>query len=521
MESPIEDEIPQEARGRRGPRGTEMDLRAAAWLVAAGAAAAWAAVFAMLGLAAAPHLNCRHDCGPQPRGVGWTLGLCVLWLTVMSICGQLAMVPRQDPKTNYRRAAVAGFVVATLPAVVAVHWLRTGQFALSLAGPPALHQVWVAPPDRPSNMHGLGVWSDGSTVVRVRTDEAVAFDAASGEVEWTYRLPGEAALCSMSRGVSGDVGLIGYALDGQPCSTVVAVDLTSGKQLWQATRTAAARSGTGVYHDDMAVGGSVAVLRQPTSIVGLDAHTGKQLWQEPISERGCAVDEVAADPADTLVALDCGASGGRVLSLATPKGARQWESAPPFADAIQPNAEILSVEPAVVHFTEQGSRGENVVVSYDGSGARRAVIPVLGSDEDIDLGAGDDPDGFSGTPIPLTLIMGDDLITAAGSDDNGLPSWVSAYSLADGHRLWQASLSADDSGMVVAVVRDGAGVDVALDEADAPQVLRLDAATGSTISTFTATNTFPAFDTLLNLDGRFVFVNHDGSEAAPVFGASD
>ncbi|MFD0638262.1 PQQ-binding-like beta-propeller repeat protein [Catenulispora yoronensis] len=332
---------------------------------------------------------------------------------------------------------VAGMVLGTAPGLAGYHWLRTGEWKVSAAGPktpaaPAsLHKLWAASSDRPSNVRSEGHWAtqDGA-VVRVRTDKAIAYDAATGATRWTLSFPGEDALCSMSRDVADGVGLLSYAPDGQKCSGVVAVDMTTGKELWHTDRvTQDVAMGSGVTIDVLSPVPGVAVVLEDVDVKAFNLRTGNLLWQTPIGD-GCSSTGLLAAKTSTLVGIDCGDAGGKLLSLDTTTGKLLWQAKPPFNGKWKSGPEFLSADPAVVHLDEVGSRGQDVIVSYNNVGTQRTVIPVSGPDEDVASGA------LQVAVSPTFVVSGDTLIVPATLPGNTSGGRVSAYSLATGRRIW-------------------------------------------------------------------------------------
>jgi outer membrane protein assembly factor BamB len=538
----VQDKIPdgfepwgvKDVLGQRQYAGWKAIARAVAFLLLAGVLVDWAVLFHVLGWGALGR-EAGGRCGsggiglrPCPRGLTPVLLLAFLW-TFAGI--GTAVAAFAFAKKAWQRGRllsysvfVAGIALGTAPGLAGYHWLRTGEWKVSAAGPklpPApvtLRKLWAAPTDRPSSVRSEGHWTtaDGA-VVRVRTDQATAFDAATGAVRWTLPFPGENALCSMSRDVADGVGLLSYGLDGQTCGTVVAVDMATGKELWHADRVTRDRAeGAGVTIDVLAVAPGVAVLVENSDIKGVDLRTGHALWQTPV-DPDCTATGVLAAKTTVLGGIDCGGSGRRVVSLDTATGKQVWQANPPFSGQWKSGPELISADPAVVRMDEVGSRGQDVIVSYDAAGRQRAVIPVSGPDEDVaDL-------ALLAAVSPPIVVSADTLVVPAkvpGGTDGGR---VSAYSLATGQRLWTVDPSGGDPDYsaegVFGLAADGGAVAVATDE----RLLRLDLATGKILGSYLDSGkTMSAwpYDALVVVGGKYVYLSENGTGRTPPIAAA-
>ena len=97
----------------------------------------------------------------------------------------------------------------------------------------ALRVDWTAPYDAAGSPATEGVWTAGSSVIRVRADQVVSYQAATGRQQWTLAVPRGDVACAVSAGTSSaTVGFIGYGTAGGACDQLLAVDLGTGQQLW-------------------------------------------------------------------------------------------------------------------------------------------------------------------------------------------------------------------------------------------------------------------------------------------------
>lgn len=519
---------------QRTTAGWKAVARAAAFLLLAGVLLDWAVLFHILGWGALVR-EAGGRCGsggiglrPCPKGLVPVLLLAFLW-TFAGVGTAIAAFVLAAKAWQRRRLLTysvfaAGAAVGTAPGLAGYHWLRTGEWKVTTAGPAlspapaALHKVWAAAPDRPSSIRSDGHWTtaDGA-VVRVRTDEAIAYDAATGAVRWTSPFPGEDALCSMSRDVADGVGLLSYAADGDKCSGVVAVDMATGKELWHTDRVTDDRAaGAGVTIDVISAASQVAVLVENADLKGLDLRTGHPLWQTPIDD-GCTATGVLAAKSTALVGIECGNASRRMQALDLATGKKVWQANPPFSGQWKSGPELISADPAVVRMDELGSRGQDVIVSYDATGHQRAVIPVSGPDEDVADSA------LQAAVSPPFVIVADTLFvpaTVPGDTDAGR---VSAFSLATGRKLWTVNPTAGDaeasSEGVFGLAADGAAIAIATDE----RLERLDPATGKVLGMYVDSsktmNIWPG-DTLVVVNGHYVYLAENGTSKTPPIAAA-
>ncbi|WP_309053767.1 PQQ-binding-like beta-propeller repeat protein [Streptomyces sp.] len=134
----------------------------------------------------------------------------------------------------------------------------------------AMERVRETPYDKTAAAYGHRAWAVGDTVVRSRFDAVTAFDARTGERRWEHAVPGRAEICATSD-AADSVALVGPmepleaqeaagAGDGEGCSTVAAIDLRNGRELWRTGRLPG--GGDPKDGDDvLATGAGLAVVR--------------------------------------------------------------------------------------------------------------------------------------------------------------------------------------------------------------------------------------------------------------------
>ncbi|MEY9913635.1 outer membrane protein assembly factor BamB [Catenulispora sp. MAP12-49] len=502
---------------RRRPAG------AALLLLAAGLAIGFAVAMNILGWHAAvsgPHIGACHARGPK-SGCALSPGFPSIFFLAIGpffVIGALLSAAVKWWPTSLRKRLpfailAAGAVIGMLPGVFVYHWRRTGEASLSIGGLHVPHVRWAAAPDRPSTVSAVGAWADGQTVVRVRTDAAIAYAAGDGHVEWTFPIPGQDTVCAVSRTVSEHIGLVAYRADGQPCTEVAGIDLQTGRQLWTVDRGASAFSDLlTTYSDDIAVAGDAAFLREDHGIRAVSLRDGTPRWRSTATD-SCAEDAVAADASLVLTIEGCG-SGGETVALDAGTGAVRWEAKLSVPGTLNAR-EVLSVDPAVVHVSDQASRPVDLVVSYDAQGRQRTAIPTAQPDEDIVVV---EPTAaqLQNAPAPRAVVTDGLLITPvtlAGGNDR-----MAAFSLADGHHVWQNAADSEDgqwtSSNPVAMDLQPDGLYVATPGWDRPRIVRLDPGTGRVTMAYVISgdNRFGwGGGGLFVVDGDYVQVAVDGT----------
>ena len=336
--------------------------------------------------------------------------------------------------------------IVAVPAAVTMllrkGWVRRGVVAIGLAGGVLAGQslfgiwhgtdltvAWVAPSDSSSQLTTVGAWASGGSLIRVRVDEAVSYDAATGAAQWTLPIPGTDVACSVSgTSSSGTTALIAYGQDSTTCDHVMAVDLATGRQVWsdpvQDPYSGSAATGA------LAVAAGTAIVLTDDGIAGASAATGAQRWTLA-SPDGCTYQQLAAS-AGSVVALAACDGSYDVVSVDPAAGQAAWQyHVTEPSDSYQ--FQILSASPVVVNDDLTGPRGTSTVREFGPSGAETLAFSVSG----IPLGGGTvtlntaSTGGF-GVPVAVTDGM---LVGATNTGGSGGDAIV-GYRLADGRRQW-------------------------------------------------------------------------------------
>jgi outer membrane protein assembly factor BamB len=344
-------------------------------------------------------------------------------------------------------ALVTSFLIG-LPAVPAAlvlvfrkGWARRGFLAVGIAGGLFAGQslfavwhgadltvAWVAPGDSSPELTTVGAWTSGQSLIRVRVDEAVSYDAATGRRQWALTMPGIDVACGVS-GTSSDttLGLIEYGQDSTDCGNVMAVDLRTGRRLWSdpVKDPYTGNEPTG----DLAVASGAAIVLTDDGIAGVNGQDGVQKWTlAPPAE--CSFQQLAASGGSVVAIADCN-SAYYVVSLdaATGKAAWRYHVTEP-ANSYQ--YQILSTSPVVVSDALSGPRGTSKVRVFGADGTVTSSfsvsgIPLRGGTVALDTGS---TDGFG-----VTAVVTGGMLVGLTDGFGGTTAFV-GYRLADGKRLW-------------------------------------------------------------------------------------
>jgi membrane protease YdiL (CAAX protease family) len=336
--------------------------------------------------------------------------------------------------------------IVAVPAAVALlfrkGWARRGALAVGLAGGVLAGQAlfgiwhgtdltvgWVAPNDSSSQLTTVGAWASDGSLIRVRVDQVVSYDAATGAAQWTLPIPGTDVACSVSgTSSSAAIGLIAYGQDSTTCNNVMAVDLSSGRQIWS-DPVQDPYSGN-VAAGALAVAGGTAVVLTDGGIAGVSAASGAQRWTLA-SPDNCTYQQLAAADSSVVALAACDGSYDVVsVDPATGKTAWQYHVSEP-SNSYQ--FQILSASPVVINDDLTGPRGTSTVRVFGPTGAETSAFSVSG----IPLNGGTvalntaSTGGFS-LPVAVTdgLLIGPTNASSSGSDA------IVGYRLSDGKRQW-------------------------------------------------------------------------------------
>ena len=467
--------------------------RFAGWKVAAGvlvlAAVAGAAIVLQVRGWSALEGESGSACGSGsaacPRGtvpvlvVSFVAGLAAIPLVIAAVV--------RRPAINAGVAAV-GLAAGVLAAQSLSGWLNGTQLRVD----------WTAPYDASATLTTEGVWTTGGSLIRVRADEIVSYDVASGHQQWTLPVPAGDVACAVSAEAAAGTGLIGFGTGGGACDHVLAVDLGTGHQLWSRQVAAGWKGDQGTGF--VAAGGDTAVVVTASGVLGYDLRTGAPRWTLLVPG-GCSGQTVAAAPQSGVMLAACG-QGFDVIDFDLASGRQLWSTrvAEPASDY---QFAILSAAPVVVSDVLPGTPADDHVRVFGAGGAVASTIPAGGA-------GGLDTSSYQGFG-PEVVVSGG-LLAGVTPASGGHPDVV-AYRLSDGRRRWQVRLPGD----VLGVRPDGGQLLVIDESAPAPTLDAITLASGTLhaigliprgVTGASGTGVYPA-------GGRYLMVNLTGRAPVP------
>ncbi|WP_190212326.1 PQQ-binding-like beta-propeller repeat protein [Kitasatospora indigofera] len=322
-------------------------------------------------------------------------------------------------------------------------------------GPSGTYNVaWAAPKAQGARSASLlGIWGSEKLIVRGDESGIKAYNSADGKEAWSLAPPaGTKEFCSMSYGHNSK-GVAAVALntgDGD-CSTLGAVDVTTGQLLWS-KKIDAER----VYSPTLSITDKVIAVGAGSALGGFNVADGAPVWTYQPREKNCSTS--GAKVAGTSVVLTDRCYGSSTTTKATLQvlDAETGKSGAQFVleGTNERLGTVLSDKPLVLAMS--GGTGGDYVVGFDAAGKPMAKIPTKEAGSDS-LRFSDSSDAFT-----LNVVSGTTLYVQAGSSSK--PS-VEAYDLTAGKKLWEQNgggeqglrlvSGADKEGAVRAVVANG------------------------------------------------------------------
>jgi outer membrane protein assembly factor BamB len=374
----------------------------------------------------------RGGNGPCSRGIDWAVGwtIPVGSVTVLTV-GLLLLIP---PSRRWLLATgTAGRSASAAVLIVGVAGgLLAGQSLFSIWHGTDLSTAWTAPSGSSPDLTTVGAWADARSLVRVRVDQVVSYDGATGLPRWTLPIPGTDVACSASSDTGSDgagtIGLVMYGSDSGTCDHVMAVDLATGHQAWAAPvqSPASGDSAPGV----LGVADGTAVVLTGGAVTGLDARTGAKRWT--LTSR-CDFQQLYASGDSAVALAACDGASYDVVSIdpATGKAAWQYNVTEPSDDY---QFQILAASPVVVSDALAGPRSTTEVRVFGPGGAVTATFPVSGIPDPgtsghlaLDIAP---TDGFG---VPAVIADGTLVGIAQGNDGD---SALVSFALSSGKQQW-------------------------------------------------------------------------------------
>ncbi|MFE9816652.1 PQQ-binding-like beta-propeller repeat protein [Streptomyces sp. NBC_00236] len=138
-----------------------------------------------------------------------------------------------------------------------------------------------------------GSWLTDKAYVKTGVNEIVGYDPAKGTKLWSIPLAGQ--VCAASRHMSKDFKTAVAFEEGKrtaankypSCNQVGALDLNTGKLMWNKSVTASTGGDRPVRFDEVTLSGSTIAAGGTEGGAAFDLNTGAERWKPKVSTDGC------------------------------------------------------------------------------------------------------------------------------------------------------------------------------------------------------------------------------------------
>ncbi|WP_420035855.1 PQQ-binding-like beta-propeller repeat protein [Streptomyces sp. cg28] len=294
----------------------------------------------------------------------------------------------------------------------------------------------------------LGTWFVGDTVVRAQTDGVSALDTGGGDLRWGLAAPGKGAatICHASSVSSKDIAVLAVGTVNK-CDGLFALDLKTGKKLWQ--HTLPKRDGD----PSTAVSAGTVVVNDQTAY---DLRSGKKLWEDTkkgvYGGRACDGQGYVGGAQLVRVQIcttrwkygspDGQSSAAAAVDPAT--GKAEWTFA--MGDGAWDygeDATVVSTSPIVVGVPQDVKENGYTVLRDNGKVRSTFVFEPADGSSAGDSSFSQQEAMTEGDPQAALKAIGDTLYIAEQHDGGGLKSAIDAYDLDTGKRLWTTGTHTD------------------------------------------------------------------------------
>lgn len=259
--------------------------------------------------------------------------------------------------------------------------------------------VWDTPADRKAEQHGNGAWLSGDTLVRSRFDAVSGYDARTGKRSWEYVPPGRSAVCHVTADTAGSVLVLTRDGDGagasakvEFCATTVAIDMKSGREIWQATLSDSLHGLRRFQPSPVSAGSGIAVLLTQGELQAVDVRSGQPRWKAALP-KGCVPGRTMVAARQVAALLACGGTGTpggdkvprdaehHAAAFDPATGALLWSAPLGGREPIRWNAraEFVSADPLVVAASSSGDSESGAYFSFGGNGRPNPPIDFRGA----------------------------------------------------------------------------------------------------------------------------------------------
>ncbi|MFC9343271.1 PQQ-binding-like beta-propeller repeat protein [Streptomyces sp. NPDC057020] len=315
--------------------------------------------------------------------------------------------------------------------------------------------AWDTPAEREAEQHGNGAWLSGDTLVHSRFDAVRGYDVRTGKRSWEHVPPGRSAVCHAADDADNSVLVLTRDGDGTSapakgtaCADVVAIDMSSGREIWQTRLPALDTWASRLQSFTVSAGSRIAVLLRGDDLQAVDVRTGRPRWKAALP-KGCVPGTTAMAERQVTALLACGGTeyllGDKVPSdaelfvatFAPASGALLW-SAPLGNRSTVPwdaRADFISADPVVVAASASGDSDSGAYFSFGRNGRPNPPIDFSGPYGEIAFSArltaaADDSRLYA---LPLHRVR----------NSRVAPHRLTAFDLATGDPVWGGTVDDD------------------------------------------------------------------------------
>ncbi|MFI6849441.1 PQQ-like beta-propeller repeat protein [Kitasatospora sp. NBC_00085] len=297
----------------------------------------------------------------------------------------------------------------------------------------AYNLAWAAakPANATSGSQMLGIWGADKAIVRADSYGIRGLNSADGKELWTIAPPaGSKEFCAASYGVnSKHIAAVALNTGDSDCSTVGAVDVSTGKLLWTAKVSQDRMSSPtlSVTEKVIGIGGNM--------VGAVNISDGSPAWQFQPREKDCSVYGKAAGAqiavSDRCYGLNTTTKSQLVL-VDTDTGKTTSGAPIPLTGSIERVDKVVSDQPLVLLVTS-GPNGD-YILPFDKSNKPMNPMSVKEAGADS-LRLSGQADAFTQSVVSGTTLY---------VQTNPSKPAINAYDLTSGKRLWSSTGSASD-----------------------------------------------------------------------------
>lgn len=330
-------------------------------------------------------------------------------------------------------------------------------------------QKWSVPvPDSENDASTLTafVTADKNVLVRISQAGITGYDLATGKQKFSIAVPGGAEVCAGTRSAPDGIAALVFGTDNH-CSTVAAIDVNAGKQLWTTNFKVNDSKFPPLNAAVTAAAGKIYVVTSER-LIQYDAKSGPKASGSSASQSivpkddFCRIDGIAASDKLVVTTLKCGSTIS--LSGLSPSKLTNQVFSTKLDIESSSDVSIVSASPVLIHVTNALDNGE--LRLFDDKGSQTKVISsrqpqgTLVFDPTL---SGNFNDMNSDFPFQ---IVGTTLVAAVDKGENhDAPNQVAGINLQTSQWAWSKNLgstndftlgvSADDPTKVLALDQGG------------------------------------------------------------------